>query len=74
MDMSLPGIDGWEATRQLKAAPATSAIPVLALTAHAMAGDRERAFEAGCDEFDTKPVDLPRLLEKIATLLPGGGP
>jgi two-component system cell cycle response regulator DivK len=74
MDMSLPGIDGWEATRQLKAAPATSAIPVLALTAHAMAGDRERAFEAGCDEFDTKPVDLPRLLEKIAALLPGGPP
>jgi two-component system cell cycle response regulator DivK len=70
MDMSLPGIDGWEATRQLKAAPETSGIPVLALTAHAMAGDRERAFEAGCDDFDTKPVDLPRLLEKIAALLP----
>ena len=72
MDMSLPGIDGWEATRQLKAATETSAIPVLALTAHAMAGDRERAFDAGCDDFDTKPVDLPRLLEKIAALLPGG--
>jgi two-component system cell cycle response regulator DivK len=72
MDMSLPGIDGWEATRQLKAAPETSAIPVLALTAHAMAGDRERAFQAGCDDFDTKPVDLPRLLDKIAALLPGG--
>ena len=72
MDMSLPGIDGWEATRQLKAAPETSAIPVLALTAHAMAGDRERAFEVGCDDFDTKPVDLPRLLEKIAALLPDG--
>jgi CheY-like chemotaxis protein len=72
MDMSLPGIDGWEATRQLKAAPETSGIPVLALTAHAMAGDRERAFDAGCDEFDTKPVDLPRLLEKIAALLRGG--
>jgi len=72
MDMSLPGIDGWEATRQLKAAPETSAIPVLALTAHAMAGGRERAFEAGCDDFDTKPVDLPRLLEKIAALLPDG--
>jgi CheY-like chemotaxis protein len=72
MDMSLPGIDGWEATRQLKAAPETSAIPVLALTAHAMAGDREQAFEAGCDDFDTKPVDLPRLLEKIAALLAGG--
>ncbi|MDQ1518149.1 MAG: two-component system, cell cycle response regulator DivK [Actinomycetota bacterium] len=74
MDMSLPGIDGWEATRQLKAAPETSAIPVLALTAHAMAGDRELAFQAGCDDFDTKPVDLPRLLEKIAALLPGGPP
>jgi len=73
MDMSLPGIDGWEATRQLKAASETSAIPVLALTAHAMAGDRERAFEAGCDDFDTKPVDLPRLLEKIAALLPPRG-
>jgi len=72
MDMSLPGIDGWEATRQLKAAAETSAIPVLALTAHAMAGDRERAVAAGCDEFDTKPVDFPRLLEKIAALLPGG--
>ena len=72
MDMSLPGIDGWEATRQLKAAPETSAIPVLALTAHAMAGERERALEAGCDDFDTKPVDLPRLLEKIAALLPDG--
>jgi two-component system cell cycle response regulator DivK len=74
MDMSLPGIDGWEATRQLKAAPETSAIPVLALTAHAMAGDRERAFDAGCDDFDTKPVDLPRLLGKIAALLPDGAP
>jgi CheY-like chemotaxis protein len=69
MDMSLPGIDGWEATRQLKAAPATRAIPVIALTAHAMAGDREKAVAAGCDDFDTKPVDLERLLGKIEALL-----
>jgi two-component system, cell cycle response regulator DivK len=69
MDMSLPGMDGWEATRQLKAAPETRRIPVIALTAHAMAGDRERALEAGCDEFDTKPVDFARLLDKIEALL-----
>jgi len=69
MDMSLPGIDGWEATRQLKAAPETRRIPVIALTAHAMAGDREKAIAAGCDDFDTKPVELPRLLEKIEALL-----
>jgi len=69
MDMSLPVLDGWEATRQLKSAPATRAIPVIALTAHAMAGDRERAMEAGADDFDTKPVELPRLLEKIEGLL-----
>jgi CheY-like chemotaxis protein len=69
MDMSLPGIDGWEATRQLKAAPETRAIPVIALTAHAMSGDREKAVAAGCDDFDTKPVDLPRLLAKIDALL-----
>jgi CheY-like chemotaxis protein len=69
MDMSLPGIDGWEATRQLKAAPETRAIPVIALTAHAMAGDREKALAAGCDDFDTKPVELARLLEKIEALL-----
>jgi two-component system cell cycle response regulator DivK len=69
MDMSLPGMDGWEATRQLKAAAETRAIPVIALTAHAMAGDRERAIAAGCDDFDTKPVDLNRLLEKIEALL-----
>ncbi len=69
MDMSLPVIDGWEATRQVKAAPATRAIPVIALTAHAMAGDREKAIEAGCDDYDSKPIDLPRLLGKITTLL-----
>ena len=69
MDMSLPGMDGWEATRQLKAMPETRAIPIIALTAHAMAGDREKAIAAGCDDFDTKPVDLPRLLEKIEALL-----
>jgi CheY-like chemotaxis protein len=69
MDMSLPVIDGWEATRQVKAAPATRAIPVIALTAHAMAGDREKAIEAGCDDYDTKPIELPRLLGKITSLL-----
>ena len=71
MDLSLPVIDGWEATRRLKAAPETRHIPVVALTAHAMSGDREKAFAAGCDDFDTKPVEMPRLLEKIRTLLPG---
>ena len=65
MDMSLPRIDGWEATRRLKASPDTRTIPIIALTAHAMAGDRESALEAGCDDYDTKPVELPRLLEKI---------
>jgi CheY-like chemotaxis protein len=69
MDMSLPVIDGWEATRRIKAAEATRAIPVIALTAHAMSGDRERALAAGCDDYDTKPIELPRLLGKIATLL-----
>jgi len=73
MDMSLPVIDGWEATRQVKAAPATRAIPVIALTAHAMAGDREKAIQAGCDDYDTKPIELPRLLEKIRKLLPATG-
>jgi CheY-like chemotaxis protein len=69
MDMSLPVMDGWEATRQIKADPATQAIPVIALTAHAMAGDREKTLEAGCDDYDTKPIELPRLLEKIEALL-----
>jgi two-component system cell cycle response regulator DivK len=69
MDMSLPVIDGWEATRRIKANDATRRIPVIALTAHAMAGDREKAIEAGCDDYDTKPVEITRLLGKIATLL-----
>ena len=71
MDMSLPVVDGWEATRQLKADPATAAVPVIALTAHAMDTDRQKAIEAGCDDYDTKPVELPRLLEKIEALLKG---
>ncbi len=69
MDMSLPVLDGWEATRQLKAAPQTQGIPVIALTAHAMAGDREKALEAGCDDYDTKPVEVARLLAKVESLL-----
>ncbi|MFN8633149.1 MAG: response regulator [Chloroflexota bacterium] len=69
MDMSLPIVDGWEATRQLKADPATGSIPIIALTAHAMAEDRERALEAGCDDYDTKPIELPRLVGKIDALL-----
>jgi CheY-like chemotaxis protein len=69
MDMSLPGLDGWEATRRIKAAAETRQVPVIALTAHAMAGDREKAMAAGCDDFDTKPIDLDRLLVKIETLL-----
>jgi CheY-like chemotaxis protein len=70
MDLSLPVLDGWEATRQLKAAPETRHIPVVALSAHAMTGDREKALAAGCDDFDTKPVDMPRLLGKVRALLP----
>jgi CheY-like chemotaxis protein len=69
MDMSLPVLDGWAATGKLRADPATRAIPVIALTAHAMAGDREKALDAGCNDYDTKPVELPRLLAKIAALL-----
>ena len=75
MDMSLPVIDGWEATRQLKADEATRRIPVIALTAHAMASDEQKARESGCDDFDTKPIELPRLLYKINALLqPKTGP
>lgn len=69
MDMSLPVIDGWEATRRIKANDATRGVPVIALTAHAMAGDREKAMEVGCDDYDTKPVEITRLLGKIAALL-----
>jgi CheY-like chemotaxis protein len=72
MDLSLPVLDGWEATRRIKAGAETSAIPVIALTAHVMPGDEEKALAAGCDDFDTKPVELPRLLEKIRALLPEG--
>ena len=69
MDMSLPILDGWEATRQIKADPATSGIPIIALTAHAMSEDRERAISAGCNDYDTKPVEFPRLIGKIDALL-----
>jgi two-component system, cell cycle response regulator DivK len=72
MDMSLPGIDGWEATRRLKGAPATRHIPIVGLTAHALPGEREKALAAGCDDFDTKPIELPRLLQKIEALLNQG--
>jgi CheY-like chemotaxis protein len=69
MDMSLPVLDGWEATRRLKAAPETQAIPIIALTAHAMAADRDKALAAGCDDYDSKPIELARLLPKIEALL-----
>jgi two-component system cell cycle response regulator DivK len=69
LDMSLPLLDGWEAARRIKASPATRRIPVIALTAHAMSGDREKALEAGCDEYDTKPVEFARLLMKIEAIL-----
>ena len=71
MDMSLPVLDGWEATQRLKADPQTRSIPVIALTAHAMTADREKALAAGCDDYDTKPIELPRLLEKMERLLHG---
>jgi CheY-like chemotaxis protein len=71
MDMSLPVIDGWEATRQLRAAPETQTIPIIALTAHAMSGDRDKAMDAGCSDYDTKPVEIDRLLLKMNTLLGG---
>jgi two-component system cell cycle response regulator DivK len=71
MDLSLPVIDGWEATRQIKGDPATQSIPVIALTAHAMAGDEQRALEAGCDDYDTKPIDFKRLLGKIENYISG---
>lgn len=69
MDMSLPVLDGWEATRRIRAASETRGVPIIALTAHAMQGDREKAIEAGCDDYDTKPVEFQRLLEKIQTIL-----
>jgi CheY-like chemotaxis protein len=72
MDLSLPGIDGWEATRRIKAGAETKHLPIIGLTAHAMAGDREKALEAGCDDYDTKPIELERLIGKIESLLSNG--
>ena len=72
MDMSLPVMDGWEATKNIKADPATQSIPIIALTAHAMSGDRQKALDAGCDDYDTKPIELSRLLSKIQTFLGDG--
>ena len=71
MDLGLPGLDGWEVTRRLKANPDTATIPIIAVSSHAMKGDREKALEAGCDDYDTKPIEFERLLEKINALLPG---
>jgi CheY-like chemotaxis protein len=73
LDMSLPVVDGWDAAKQIKANPVSAGVPLVALTAHAMAADRERAMSAGCDDFDTKPVELPRLLGKMETLLKAKG-
>lgn len=74
LDMSLPVVDGWEVAQRVKSEPSSAKIPIIALTAHAMAGDRERALQAGCDDYDTKPIDLPRLLAKIEALVgPGAG-
>ena len=74
MDINLGAMDGWEATRQIKANPATAAIPIIALTAHALATDRDKSLAAGCVDFDTKPINLPRLLAKMSACLPPGGP